>query len=95
MRMLMVGTVALLAGIAPALAVHGDHTVEQWHEARYICKMGEDHDGIRVIEPERGAICHALHQLSLVLLKDDYCWSQSEQEWVAVKQEERTCLPSR
>lgn len=95
MRRLMVGTVALLAGVAPALAVHGDRTVEQWHEAWYICKMGEDHTGIRVIEPERGAICHALEQLSLVLLEDDYCWSQSEQEWLAVKQKERSCFPSR
>ncbi|MEF2552194.1 hypothetical protein VQ042_12590 [Aurantimonas sp. A2-1-M11] len=91
---MVIGTLVLLAGVTPARAVHGDHTVEQWHEARYICKMGKDRDGARVIEPERDAICHALERMSLVLLENNHCWNWSEKEWLPVGQDDRFCRQS-
>lgn len=93
-KFLLIVVAAVLAGAMPAHALHSDRTVEQWYEARYICKMGEDRDGNHVLEPDHGAICHALETLSVKLLEDDYCWNSSEQEWLSEDQTDSSCRPS-
>lgn len=91
LKVLVVGIGVLAASQRSASAVDDSQTVERWHEAHYVCKMGEERDGGVVSEEAHDTICRERERLGRVLLKDDYCWSQSEQEWYPVGQDEGFC----
>lgn len=93
LKSLVMGIGLLATGAVPAGAGHlqSDPLVQQWHDARYVCKLGKDRQGARVPEHERDAICHTLERFSFILREGAHCWSVSEQEWFPSGRDDRSC----
>lgn len=83
----------VMAGGGPAEPGHlrSDVSVQQWHDAYQVCRLGIDREGAAVPEYERDTVCHALIRFRTVLIESDHCWSELEQQWLPSGRGDGSC----